>query len=42
VRAIFERITIDGEHVAGEQLTPWALSHGLATALPATVVEMTS
>ncbi len=37
VGAIFERITVHADQVVGERLTPWALAHGLATALPTAV-----
>ncbi len=34
VRAIFARITVSGERIVEEELTPMALRHGLALALP--------
>jgi DNA invertase Pin-like site-specific DNA recombinase len=34
VRAIFARITVSGERIVEEELTPMALGHGLALALP--------
>ncbi len=37
VRAVFDRVVVVGDRIVEERLTPWALAHGLATALPTTV-----
>jgi DNA invertase Pin-like site-specific DNA recombinase len=37
VAAVFERVVVAGPRVVDERLTPWAIAHGMATALPATV-----